>query len=123
MLASFTPAASVVSARVAPRLPPSLRSALPVRATLLRNAADLEDQGFGLSRWTRDAEQRYREAGAEFHVYLPTGPRCSFPCGWRRRPATALVEVISAAAWFRSGGSRLTSGACSMSRCLKAETV
>ena len=52
---------------------------LPVRATALRNAADLEHQGFGLSRWVRDAEHRYREAGSTFHLYLQSGTTVQLP--------------------------------------------
>jgi O-antigen ligase len=94
MLASFTPAVSVVGARVATTGAAIVALSLPVRATLLRNAADLEDQGFGLSRWARDAEYLYREAGAEFHVYLPTGGTVQLPVRLAGDgPATALVEV------------------------------
>jgi hypothetical protein len=52
---------------------------LPLRAAALRNAAYLEDQGFGLSRWVRGAERPYREAGSTFDLYLQSGATMQLP--------------------------------------------
>jgi len=46
---------------------------VPFRAIGIRNAADLEHYGVGVSVWHHDDSQRYREAGAAFSLYLPSG--------------------------------------------------
>ena len=52
---------------------------VPIRATLLRNRADLEHLGFGLSLWQDDGERRYRNASTEFQLYLPSGTAVRVP--------------------------------------------
>jgi O-antigen ligase len=77
ILAALTPAA--LSLR--PRWPLALLVAVvlatvPWRASALRDAADLEHLGFGVSKlWQQDDSQRYREAGSDFALYLPVGDR------------------------------------------------
>jgi O-antigen ligase len=94
ILAALTPAVTVVRARVAAAAVSVLALSVPGRAMTLRNAADLQDVGFGLSRWSRDLEYRYREAGTECHVYLPTGVTVQLPLRLMGEgPATALAEV------------------------------
>jgi hypothetical protein len=44
---------------------------VPLRASALRDAVNLEYQGFGLSLWGHDDTQRYREVGESFALYLP----------------------------------------------------
>jgi O-antigen ligase len=46
---------------------------VPFRAMAIRNAAYLEHRGVGVSIWHHDDTQRYREAGAAFSLYLPSG--------------------------------------------------
>jgi O-antigen ligase len=46
---------------------------VPFRAMGIRNAAYLEHYGVGVSVWHPDDTQRYREAGAAFSLYLPSG--------------------------------------------------
>jgi len=48
---------------------------VPLRASALRDAVWLEHLGFGLSLWQHDDEQRYREVGANFALYLPANGR------------------------------------------------
>jgi MFS family permease len=79
ILAAMTPAASAIHSRVAAAAIAILLLTLPVRAIVLRNQAWLENQGFGLSRWTHDSGYPYREAGAEFQIYLPTGRAVQLP--------------------------------------------
>jgi O-antigen ligase len=68
---------------------------MPLRAAALRNAADLDHLGFGLSLWQHDDTQRYREARATFSVFLPVDDRpVALPM--RRAPGAAdplVVEV------------------------------
>lgn len=79
ILAALTPAASVLPARAAAVAVAVVALSLPVRAMALRNAQYLEDQGFGLSRWARDAEHNYRQAGSTFHLYLQSGTTVQLP--------------------------------------------
>jgi hypothetical protein len=72
----------------------ALLASVPLRAVALRNAADLEHRGFGLSElWLRDDTQRYREAGSAFAIFLgATGRPVDVPV--RRAPgASALVAI------------------------------
>jgi hypothetical protein len=72
----------------------ALMASVPLRAVALRNAADLEHRGFGLSElWLRDDTQRYREAGSAFAIFLgATGRPVDVPV--RRAPgASALVAI------------------------------
>ena len=49
---------------------------VPLRARALLNVVDLEHRGIGVSSlWQHDDEQRYREAGAAFALYLPANGR------------------------------------------------
>jgi hypothetical protein len=48
---------------------------VPLRARALRNAAQLEHIGAGLSMWQHDDLQRYREAGTLFGIFLQAGDR------------------------------------------------
>jgi len=94
ILAAMTPAASVIHSRVAAAAVVLLLISLPIRSIALRNQAWLENQGFGLSRWTRNGEYAYREAGAEFQIYLPTGRAVQLPVRLADGgPATGIVEV------------------------------
>jgi hypothetical protein len=66
------------------------------RAYYARNTVFLEHMGFGLSKlWRHDDQQRYREAGALFDIYLPaTGRPVEVPI--RRAPDapdSLLVDV------------------------------
>ena len=79
MLAALTPATSVLPSRAAAVAVAVVALSLPVRAMALRNALYLENQGFGLSRWARDAEHHYREAGFTFHLYLQSGTTVQLP--------------------------------------------
>jgi hypothetical protein len=72
-----------------------LMSVVP-RAYDARNTVNLEHMGFGLSAlWRHDDQQRYREAGASFAIYLPaTGRPVDVPI--RRAPSAPdplLVDV------------------------------
>ncbi|HVQ41106.1 MAG TPA: O-antigen ligase family protein [Vicinamibacterales bacterium] len=94
ILAALTPAASAFNTRVAAVTVAVLALSLPVRAVTLRNAQYLEDQGFGLSRWVRDAEHHYREAGSTFHLYLQSGTTVQLPLRLVDEVReTAFVEV------------------------------
>jgi hypothetical protein len=69
---------------------------VPLRARALLNVVDREHRGFGVSPfWGHDDEQRYREAGASFALYLPaTGRPVEVPI--RRAPGAPdplLVDV------------------------------
>jgi O-antigen ligase len=66
---------------------------LPIRAAVLRNGADLEHLGYGLSLWQDDGERRYREASRQFHLYLPTGAAVRLPM--RLAPAIAGPETAT----------------------------
>jgi hypothetical protein len=71
-------------------------ASVPLRARALLNVADLEHRGFGVSSlWQHDDEQRYRQAGASFALYLPaTGRPVAVP--FRRAPGAPdllLVDV------------------------------
>jgi O-antigen ligase len=67
---------------------------LPIRASALRDAAGLEHFGLGVSRlWQHDDTQRYREAGATFSVYLPSGD-ASVVLPMRRAPGSTDPIVI-----------------------------
>jgi hypothetical protein len=72
-----------------------LVSAAP-RAVALRNAADLEHRGVGLSSpWQHDDAQRYREAGTSFALFLPASGRL-VEVPMRRAPGAPdplLVEI------------------------------
>jgi hypothetical protein len=69
---------------------------VPPRAVALRNAADLEHVGSGLSAlWQHDDAQRYREAGAAFSLFLPAGERpVEVPV--RRAPGAPEPIVVDA---------------------------
>jgi len=88
----------------APWIPWILTAALmvsvPLRAGVLRDAADLEHRGFGLSElWLRDDTQRYREAGSAFEIFLgATGRPVDLPV--RRAPGVPAAVVIE----IRTGG-------------------
>ena len=80
VLAAFSPALSHIQKRIASIGALLVLVSLPFRAAAIRHAADLEHLGFGVSPWYRDAEdQRYREAGSEFHLYLPSGRKVQLP--------------------------------------------
>jgi len=68
---------------------------VPVRAAALRNAAELDHLGFGLSLWESDDERRYRQARADFAIYLPAQDKpVTVPI--RRAPGVAdplLVDI------------------------------
>jgi hypothetical protein len=72
----------------------ALMASVPLRAVALRNAADLEHRGFGLSElWLRDDTQRYREAGSAFEIFLgATGRPVDLPV--RRAPGVPAAVVI-----------------------------
>jgi hypothetical protein len=67
---------------------------VPLRAGALRDAADLEHRGFGLSElWLHDDTQRYREAGSAFMIFLEaTGRPVDVPV--RRAPGAPAAVVI-----------------------------
>jgi hypothetical protein len=66
---------------------------VPFRAYGLRNAAELEHLGFGLSMWQHDDAQRYREAGNSFALYLPsTGRPVEVPV--RRAPGVPEALIL-----------------------------
>jgi O-antigen ligase len=67
---------------------------VPLRAKALRDAADLEHRGFGVSSlWQHDDDQRYRTAGSEFALYLPaTGRPVEVPL--RRAPGAPDPLVV-----------------------------
>jgi O-antigen ligase len=48
---------------------------VPVRAVALRNSANLEYRGLGVSMWQHDDVQRYRNAGASFSLFLSASDR------------------------------------------------
>lgn len=94
ILAATTSAAPIIHARIATVACAILLLSLPVRATVLRNTAELEDQGFGLSRWMREGEHRYREAGSQFQIYLPAAVPLELPLRLADGvPGTAYVEI------------------------------
>jgi O-antigen ligase len=68
---------------------------VPIRAMMLRNSADLEHLGFGLSLWQDDGERRYREASTEFQLYLPSGTAVRLPMRLAPSvaPGTATVHL------------------------------
>jgi len=66
---------------------------IPWRAQALRNEANLEYRGLGMSVWQHDDTQRYREAGRAFALYLPaTGRPVEVP--FRRAPGTPSPLVV-----------------------------
>ena len=82
--------------RIATALIAVILITLPIRAMLLRNSADLEHLGFGLSLWQDDGERRYREARTEFQLYLPSGAAVRLPMRLAPTvvaPATATVQL------------------------------
>jgi hypothetical protein len=62
----------------------AVAATVPLRATALRNALELEHHGIGLSLWQHDDSQRYRDAGRSFTLYLPAGQLTQLPV--RRAP-------------------------------------
>jgi len=94
ILAALTPAASVLPARAAALAAAVVALSLPVRAMALRNALYLEDQGFGLSRWVRDTDHHFREAGSTSYLYLQSGTTVQLPLRLVDQVGeTAYVEV------------------------------
>lgn len=72
VLAALTPSVALTRAHWWPWVLVALvLLSVPPRAVALRNAANLEHQGFGLSPWQHDDSQRYREAGSSFTLFLP----------------------------------------------------
>jgi len=72
----------------------ALLISVPLRARALANNIDREHQGIGVSAlWGHEDEQRYREAGASFALYLPaTGRPVEVPV--RRSPGVTEVLLI-----------------------------
>jgi O-antigen ligase len=69
---------------------------VPLRARALLNVVNLEHRGFGVSSlWQHDDEQRYREAGGAFALYLPaTGRPVEVPIRVAPgAPAPLIVDV------------------------------
>lgn len=95
LLATTTAAESTRSRWPLWALTAAVLISVPPRAYALRNAADLEHQGFGLSMWQHDDAQRYREAGPSFALFIPaTGRPVEVPI--RRAPGAPdplLVDV------------------------------
>lgn len=79
IFAASLPALSESWSRGAAALMGLLVLSVPVRAIVLRQQADLEHLGYGLSLWQTDGERRYREAAQEFHLYLPSGSTIGLP--------------------------------------------
>lgn len=77
ILAALTPAVGAARPRwLMGLLVAAVLVTVPVRASALRDTADLEHLGFGVSPlWQLDDSQRYREAGADFALYLPASGR------------------------------------------------
>jgi len=96
ILAAMTPAPEPGRTRgLAAVLIATVAISVPVRASALRNAADLEHLGFALSQWQHDDDQRYREAGTSFGLYLPAGAGpVTVPL--RRAPGTPDPLVVEA---------------------------
>jgi O-antigen ligase len=97
LLAAMTPAPPNSRQRwVAWMLVAGVLISVPLRARAHLNVADLEHRGFGVSSlWQHDDEQRYREAGASFALYLPAAGRL-VAVPFRRAPGTPdplLVDV------------------------------
>jgi len=68
---------------------------VPVRANALRDSAELDHLGFGLSVWQHDDDRRYRDAAARFAVYLPAnGASMAVPV--RRTPGAVDPIVVEA---------------------------
>ena len=77
---------------------------IPFRGSALRDAAELEHRGFGVSAlWQHDDTQRYRVAEGAFALYLPaTGRPVEVPV--RRAsgaPEALVVEVRIAGEWVK----------------------
>ena len=94
-LLATTPAPASRTRWIVPTVIVVVLASVPLRAWTLRNAAELEHIGLGLSLWQHDDEQRYREAGAWFAIYLPAtdGP---VVVPMRRAPGAPELIVIDA---------------------------
>jgi len=95
VLTGMAPGATKTRSRSLSWIVAAVLISIPFRAVAIRNGANLEYRGFGLSMWQHDDAQRYQEAGGAFALFLPaTGRPVEVPV---RRAAGApdplLLEV------------------------------
>jgi len=77
---SEAPAPRPILRRLAIAAAVALLMSIPFRATLEERAANLEYLGTGVSRWQPAIDgERYREADAEFSLFLPSGTTMTLP--------------------------------------------